>query len=244
LPHSLTAPLLAKGTVLGFLHLTNEPDDPPFTNQAVNGLLEFSQHVTQMLWQMLLGEPGAQGYLDAAIALAMIVESRSHYLSGHSRRVAKLVVQLAADMGLSDKQQEELRCVALLHNVGKIGIHPGVLAKMGRLSPQERSVIRRHPVFGQKIVEAIPFLGANREVIVQHHERCDGRGYPFGLTGDKLSLSAKILSVSDAFDAMTSERPYRKPLSRTQALKELERCAGSQFDELVTRRFVSLMSVG
>ena len=127
-----------------------------------------------------------------------------------------------------------------MHDIGKLHLDPAILAKPGTLEPDELEEIRTHPVIGVRMLEEIRSLRSALDCVMHHHERWDGTGYPHGLEGQKIPLEARILAVADAYDAMTSHRPYREPRTREEALSEVERCAGSQFDPHVARAFVAL----
>ena len=163
-------------------------------------------------------------------ALVRAVEAKDFYTRGHSERVAKAVVLIARVVGLSQQRTSTLHFAGMLHDVGKLGVPTRVLQKSGALSDEEFAAIARHPVRGLEMVREIEFLGEAFEGILHHHERLDGRGYPMGLAGDDIPEFARIIAVADAFDSMTSTRSYRQAREVPQALDELERCVGTQFD--------------
>jgi HD-GYP domain-containing protein (c-di-GMP phosphodiesterase class II) len=166
------------------------------------------------------------------------LEARDPYLRGHSARVTAFAEGLAVALGWKGRQLEALRLGGSLHDVGKISVEESVLRKPGPLTEEELGQIRRHPVAGARLVECFDDFLAALPYVLHHHERWDGTGYPHRLGGDSIPLEARVLGVADAFDAMTSVRPYRPALSVAQALSELERCAGSQFDPELAHTFV------
>jgi HD-GYP domain-containing protein (c-di-GMP phosphodiesterase class II) len=143
------------------------------------------------------------------------------------RRYSQLI---ARHYGLSEEEIEHLSRGALLHDIGKIGVPDAILLKKGRLTPEETEQMRRHPTIGFTMIAHIPFLAKAAEVVLHHHEAFDGSGYPSGLGGHRIPLGARIFTVVDALDAMTSNRPYRAALPFEEALEEIRRCSGSQFD--------------
>ena len=155
----------------------------------------------------------------------------------HSERTARLCVSLGRGMGLGPAELLTLGLGALLHDVGKIRVPDAILHKPGRLTDEEWATMRCHPEDGRLMLEGVGFLEGAAALVVQHHERWDGAGYPAGLRGESITPGARILAVADAFDVMTHGRDYRPPVSRAAALAELERCAGSQFDPLVVSAF-------
>lgn len=163
-------------------------------------------------------------------ALVQAVDIKDTYTRGHSERVGRASVLLAQELGLPEDRIEALRIAGILHDVGKLGVPTRVLCKDGPLTPEERRIIELHPEYGHEIVRGIGFLGEARAAILHHHERLDGSGYPYGLVGGQIPESARVVAVADAFDAMTSNRSYRRARSVGTAVGELERCAGSQFD--------------
>jgi HD-GYP domain-containing protein (c-di-GMP phosphodiesterase class II) len=176
------------------------------------------------------------GSLLATFSAAL--EARDPYLRGHSARVTAFAEGLAVALGWRGRRLDALRLGGSLHDVGKISVDASVLRKSGPLTEEEFGQIRRHPVAGARLVEVFDDFLAAVPSVLHHHERWDGTGYPHRLEGDSIPLEARVLGVADAFDAMTSVRPYRPALSVAAALAELERCAGSQFDPWLARTFV------
>lgn len=158
----------------------------------------------------------------------------------HSRRVALLSVGIAQYLGWDPRQQKVLEVAALLHDIGKIGVPDAILRKPAKLNADEWEKMKLHPVHGQKILRNISFLEGAARVVGQHHERWDGAGYPYGLRGEEIDIGARIFAVIDAFDAMVSDRVYRRGRSYELAIEELERCAGSQFDPMIVAAFKSI----
>jgi HD-GYP domain-containing protein (c-di-GMP phosphodiesterase class II) len=167
------------------------------------------------------------------------VESRDPYSSGHGARVTVLAEVVAARLGLDEDHIEIVRMGAALHDIGKVAVSQDALVKAGPLSAQELVEVRRHPEAGARMVQLVRTLRPAVPAVLHHHERWDGRGYPDGLAGMEIPVEARILAVADTFDAMTSDRPYRRALSLEHAIAELQRCSGSQFDPGVVEVFVA-----
>ncbi|PRR69665.1 HD-GYP domain-containing protein [Neomoorella humiferrea] len=176
-------------------------------------------------------------------ALLEALQLRDQYTGRHSRQVARYARWIAASLGLSPHFQEYLYLAGLLHDIGKIGVDDACLNKPGALTPEEWQAIRRHPVLGYRIIKKVT---GNQQIIARavlyHHERYDGRGYPRGLKGTAIPLEARILSVADCFDAMTTDRVYRQAMAPYEAVEELRRCAGSQFDPEIVDVFCRILA--
>jgi HD-GYP domain-containing protein (c-di-GMP phosphodiesterase class II) len=166
------------------------------------------------------------------------LETRDPYLRGHSARVTAIAEALARRLGWRDDRLEALRLGGSLHDVGKIAVDTRVLRKRGPLTDAELAEIRAHPTAGARLLEGVEGFQSALPYVRHHHERWDGTGYPDGLAGEEIPIEARLLGVADAFDAMTSDRSYRPALSVDQALAELQRCAGSQFDPELAEAFV------
>ena len=169
-----------------------------------------------------------------------MVESRDPYTAGHERRVAELATALAAELGRPAEERETLRLAGLIHDIGKIAVPAEILAKPGRLSEVEFNLIRQHPQSGFEILEAIDFGGPVAELVLQHHERLDGSGYPGALTAPEILPGARILAVADVVEAMSSHRPYRAALGMEAALAEVSGGAGAKYDPEVVVACVRL----
>ncbi|MGW7451151.1 HD-GYP domain-containing protein [Streptomyces sp. NPDC054787] len=168
-------------------------------------------------------------------ALVQAVDIKDRYTRGHSERVGQASAMIARELGMAEDRMEVVRIAGILHDVGKLGVPTRLLRKDGPLTPQERRIIELHPEYGHEMVRGIGFLGEARAAILHHHERVDGTGYPYGLTGEQIPVLARVVAVADAFDAMTSTRSYSRARPVPTALAELERCAGAQFDPVMVR---------
>ncbi|WP_153453682.1 HD-GYP domain-containing protein [Streptomyces smaragdinus] len=171
-------------------------------------------------------------------ALVHAVDIKDRYTRGHSERVGRASVLIGRELGLAEDRQEVLRFAGILHDVGKLGVPTRILRKDGPLTDDERRIIQLHPEYGHEMVRGIGFLEDARAAILHHHERLDGRGYPYGLAGTQIPEFARVVAVADAFDAMTSTRSYSRARAVPAALAELQACAGRQFDPRMVRALV------
>lgn len=184
----------------------------------------------------------SQSYRNAIInTLLVTLYEKSMETEGHSKRMEEHCHAIGRKLQLSSKEMDELSLLALLHDIGKVGVNADILKKPGKLTPEEWTEMKRHPEIGYRIVQATPELANIADYVLSHHERWDGKGYPRGLAGKKAPLVCRILAVADAYDAMTNERVYRSAISSEEAVGELELNAGTQFDPEIVRLFVELI---
>ena len=170
--------------------------------------------------------------------LSAALDLRDQATKGHTLRLARLALAIGGELGLSDKDLSHLEQVAMLHDMTKLELPREILSKAGPLTADEWQKIQRHPELGHEMVRNAPFLQEAGEIILCHHERHDGGGYPSGLKGEEIPLAARVFAVADAYSAMTSNRPYRKPVPHTAAVREIRGKAGSQFDTTVVDAFL------
>lgn len=201
---------------------------PTGTSRELDALTEAFNDLVQGLTAAEADTRAA--YLGAIRALAATLDARDPYTAGHSERVSALSVLMGRQLQSGEADLDVLRLGALLHDIGKIGLSDEVLRKPGALTAEEFEQIKRHPAVGARILRQVPFLAPHIPIVELHHERPDGRGYPFGLRGDEIPLAARIVHVADAFDAMTSARAYRPARGAAEAIAELQRYTGTQFD--------------
>ena len=182
----------------------------------------------------------AESYDLTLDALIGALDVREHETGKHSLRVTFYTLEMAKAWGISGKELEEIAMGALLHDVGKIGISDNILLKPAKLDDREWIEMKKHPETGWKMIQGISFLGRAKELVLAHHERFDGRGYPRQLGGNDIYIGARFFSVADTLDAMTNDRPYRKALTFNAFTEELTRCSGSQFDPKIVEMFLSI----
>ncbi|MFN3420959.1 MAG: HD domain-containing phosphohydrolase [Armatimonadota bacterium] len=174
-------------------------------------------------------------------AMAVAVDAKSRWTSGHSIRVTRYAVELAQAIKLPESEIEKVNLSGLLHDLGKIGIPDAILDKPDKLSEEEWKVMKQHPIIGYEMLKDIwQFRGSVLDGVLYHHERIDGKGYPFGLRGEEIPLMGRLLAIADGFDAMTSDRPYRAGMSKEKALEVLTEFAGTQWDKELVKAFVDM----
>lgn len=236
----ICAPLTAKDEVIGTITMANKQDATPFNAEDLELLTTIAAQASVAIKNARLYEEQQNTYLSTVQALVSAIEASDAYTRGHSERVTRYSLALARQMELSAESVKRLEQAAILHDIGKIGVDVALLHKEGKLSADDIDILHQHPSIGVRILEPIHFLSNVLTIIEQHHERFDGKGYPHGLSGKDQLLEARILAVADTYDAMTSDRPYRKALSHAIALQEIADHAGTQFDPEVAEAFFAL----
>lgn len=196
--------------------------------------------IASYLENVALFEEQRRLFMGTLQALTAAIDAKDRYTRGHSERVAHISSLLAREIGMSEEEVERIRIAGLVHDVGKIGVPEAVLCKQGKLSDAEFDAIKRHPQIGFGILQDIPPLQDVLPGVLHHHERWDGRGYPSGLSRQRIPMQARIIAVADTFDAMSSTRSYRPAMPRDTVLAEMKRCAGSQFDPELVPAFLRL----
>jgi putative nucleotidyltransferase with HDIG domain len=234
----LYVPLYAKERIIGVIGMIDKQLRTPFTIDDLELLTTIASEAAVAIENFNLYSDLKKSYFDTIRALVNAIEAKDPYTYGHSERVTEISLLIAQELGLPEKSLEIIRHASILHDVGKIGVSLNILHKGVALSPEEQAIVREHSRIGSKIIDHIDFLKDVREGIKHHHERYDGRGYPDGLGPTQVSLETRILAVADAFDAMTSDRPYRQAQSSEHALQELRKCAGTQFDPAIVNVFI------
>jgi putative nucleotidyltransferase with HDIG domain len=215
-----------------------------FTREHVEALVAIGEQATVAMENHQLRQDLQRAYLTTITALADAVEAKDAYTGGHCERVARYAHRLGEELGLPERSLGVVYCGGLLHDVGKIGVSDGVLNKPGTLLPEERALVHSHVRVGHDIVSKVPMLNEVADAVLYHHEWYDGSGYPEGLSGEAIPLTARIVSVADSYSAMIDRRVYKEPMPTDRARDELERCAGTQFDPEIVTAFLRVLDRG
>jgi putative nucleotidyltransferase with HDIG domain len=246
---SLIVPIRYRGESFGVVSLNRLPHRPSFDDNDLDAAARVVGTFSPILTSVDVEEESAadelapvanQALTQTIQALAQTIEAKDPYTRGHCDRVRQYACDIAAQMGLERSFCDQLAMGAALHDIGKIGVPESVLTKPSKLTNEEYDAIKRHPVVGAEIVRPLGLPETAQSAILHHHERFDGTGYPAGLKGRAIPLSARILAVADAFDAMTITRAYRGAMTVSYALDEMKRWAGRQFDPVIVAVFVRL----
>jgi putative nucleotidyltransferase with HDIG domain len=239
----LCVPLIgASSELLGVINIERGPARPSFGKSELEYLLAISGQAAVAIENVALLQNLEKSYYDTISALAQAVEAKDPYTLGHSDRVTQYAIAIGEEMGLSQEDIAVLRYGATLHDVGKIGIEEAVLNKPGKLTREEFLHMKEHPEIGENIVRGVDFLQKVRPIIRHHQERHDGKGYPDGLRGDQIPLMVAIVSVADVFDALTSDRPYRKAKPTAEALRMIQEESGMQHNPEVVEAFMKIFA--
>jgi HD-GYP domain-containing protein (c-di-GMP phosphodiesterase class II) len=203
-------------------------------------LENFAKQATTVLQIANLYKEADELFLDAIRALTAAIDAKDSYTQGHSQRVSDYSVAISIEMNMDSEFIHRIRIGSMLHDVGKIGIPDEILQKRGELTPSEYEMMKQHPIVGETMLSKIRTLRSELAAVMEHHERLDGSGYPRGLQGEEISMVGRIVAVADAFDAMTSDRPYRKRMSDDEAISRLRAVAGTKFDGAVISALVNV----
>jgi HD-GYP domain-containing protein (c-di-GMP phosphodiesterase class II) len=233
----LIIPIIVEDKVTGVINLENTSLSP----DTIDLLMSFSEGAAVAINNARLYQKIQDSYFEIVKALAQAIEAKDPYTHGHSARVMEHAVQIAQKFGLPEEEIESLRYAAMLHDIGKIGVRGIVLNNPNGLTGEEYDEIKKHPLVGEGIIKPIELLQPIRPLIRHHHEYYNGKGYPDGLSGENIPLGARILAVVDAYDAMKSDRPYRKALTEETAIQELKQGSGTQFEPKLVEVFLEIL---
>lgn len=240
----ICVPIKVKDKIIGVLEAINKKNGENFDQEDLLLFSSLADQVAIALDNARLYQDLEEMFFQTAESLAHAIEKRDPYTGGHTQRVTLYVMAIAKYLEIKPPERKWLKIASVLHDIGKIGIEDQILKKTEGLSPKEFEIIKQHSTMGAEILEPIRQLREIIPGVKYHHEKVDGRGYPEGLKGDNIPLLAKIVAVADTYDAMTTDRPYRRALSKEEAIEELKRCAGTQFDENVVKAFIKAYERG
>ena len=235
----IAAPISCGGEFLGVINVNNKKSKEVFTEHDLDLLLAIAEQAGIIISNAGTYRQLQEVYLSTVSALTEAIDTRDHYTKNHSEHVTKYAVGIGKEMDLDEDRLNVLSDASKLHDIGKIGVHDYILMKPGKLTNEEWEEIKLHSLKGVKILQPLTFLNGSIQAIRGHHERFDGKGYPDGKKGKDIPLEARIMAVADSFDAMTTERPYRKALSAEEARQEIINNRGIQYDPEVVDAFIS-----
>jgi len=235
---AIAAVIPGVGHTMGIIGLAREAATGGFLPDERDMLLGYAQTTAVALQKLILRENVERNLVDTITAFVNAIESKDRYLKGHSARVALYAAEIAQALGMTPEIVEVVRRGAMLHDLGKLSIMDTILRKPERLTAEEFTIIKSHPVVGAKILEPLRFLARETCAVRHHHERWDGTGYPDGLKGEDIPIVARVVTVADVFDAITSNRPYRTALALDEARAEINSGIGSHFDPTVVEAFL------
>ncbi|MCK4427482.1 MAG: response regulator [candidate division Zixibacteria bacterium] len=241
----ISHPLMAKGKVIGIVTLIRTDHHlSPFTTGQLHSLSIIASKAASAIENSKLYEELRESYMETLTALANAVEARDIYTRGHTERVWYMAELLARQMGWDEDKLWEVKMGGILHDIGKIGVPDAILNKPEALTQKEFEIMKQHPACGARILEGISFSKPAIPYVLYHHERFDGKGYPYGLRGEEIPIQGRLMAVVDTFDAITSDRPYRRSKGFELAVKEIKECSGTQFDPKVAKIFVEAWEHG
>jgi putative nucleotidyltransferase with HDIG domain len=236
----IVCPLIAEEKAIGILGADRRVGKERLTTNDREFLSIFANNIATALQRAIMDEELKSSYVSSVRALVQAIEEKDTYTRGHSERVSTIAVEAARTLGMSEAEIEYVRFGSILHDVGKIGIPESIVKSPKSLTSAEFKIIQKHPLKGVEILQPISFIKNHMYLIRNHHERWDGKGYPDGLAGDDIPLGAQIVAVADAFDAMTSSRPYRRGMPPRQAAREIQKNIGTQFSRRVAEAFLEV----
>ena len=240
-PSLICAPLMIRNAILGILSIRKKKNREVFNKKDLHHILSLTKRASLNLENKILYESIYFNIMETLKSLISSIQARDQYTEEHSRRVTEEAVRLAVSMKCHLKDQESLRIAGVLHDVGKIAVPDSILLKTEKLTDEEYLIIKNHPTIGENILKPILLLEKERQIVQCHHERWDGKGYPIGLKGQDIPFLARILSVVDSYDAMTNNRPYRRALSKKEAIQEMLNNKATQFDPDIVDSYIKIL---
>ena len=235
----ICAPLVVHRKIIGVIEVLNKLNGSDFSEQDLEALVSVASTAAMAIENTRLNQTIIHAYKDTIKALAATIDAKDPYTRGHSQRVMEYALLAGRALSFSGEELEVLEYAGVLHDIGKIAIDASILNKPDTLTPQEWDIMHEHSVVGANIIREIPFLEKASELVLHHHERYDGNGYPDGLKGEDIPMGARLLAVADAFDTMTTDRSYRPALTFDYTISELNGCSGTQFCPVAVEAFIS-----
>jgi len=235
----ICVPLIVHRKVIGVIEVLNKLDRSGFNEHDLQILTGVATTAALGIENARLNQRLLNSYKGTINALVSAADSRETCTNGHSRRVSEYALLGANTFPLSKEEKQAIEWAAILHDIGKLGIPDNILNKSDTLTDQEWKIIRSHPVIGFNLLKEIPFLQEASKLVLYHHERYDGKGYPYGLKGEAIPMGSRLISIADAFDNMTTEHTYRGAVSKKEAMVELHNCTGQQFCPVAVKAFCS-----
>lgn len=234
-------PIVIKGECIGFIGVETKREKNGSIKQAdILTLKTIVENSSVHIENRMLYESLFESIIQTLKTLVLAIDKRDAYTRGHCERVAEKCIRLGYVLGIPDYEMQALRIIGPLHDIGKVGIPDSILLKPEKLTEEEYKIMKSHSVHGEQIISNFEILAYEAKIVRHHHERYDGKGYPDGLMGDEIPLCSRILAVCDAYDAMVTTRPYRRALTKEEALSEIKRFKGTQFDTKVAEAFLDL----
>ncbi len=241
-PSLICAPLMIRNNIFGILCIRKKINHELFTTKDLHYIVSLTKRASLNLENRLLYESVYNNVLDTFKSIIASIQVRDHYTEEHCFRVTAMSEKIARGLHCTEREIESLKISGMLHDVGKIAIPDSVLLKPGSLTFEEFTVIKSHSEMGEQILRPLLLLEQERDIVLHHHERWDGKGYPTGLAGTDIPMLSRILAVADAYDAMTNNRPYRSAMTQESAVAEINRNRNTQFDEQIVDVFMNVMS--
>jgi len=235
----ICAPLVAHSKTIGVLEVLNKLDESDFNDQDMHVVVPVATTAAMAIDNARLHQKVLDAYTNTISMLAATIDAKDPYTLGHSQRVRNLSLMAGSSLSLSPEEMEHLEYAAILHDIGKIFIDVRILNKPDALESSERIIIREHPAIGANLLKKIPFLEKASNLVLYHHERYDGKGYPEGLKGEEIPMGARLIAVADAFDSMTTDRSYRPALDIDRSMSQLKEGSGTQFCPVAVEAFIS-----
>ena len=235
----ICAPLSVNHKILGVIEVLNKRDGSLFGEPDLEAVVSVATTAAMAIENTRLHNTILEAYKNTITALAVAIDAKDPYTRGHSQRVMEYTLQAGTILCLDAEELETLEYAGILHDIGKIAIDSTLLNKPGPLTPAEWDIVRTHSAIGADLLMEIPFLEKASELVLCHHEKYDGNGYPNGYKGEEIPIGARLIAVADAFDTMTTDRAYRSAMSIEAAVRELHNCSGGHFCPLAVKAFIS-----